>query len=547
MEFQESLLQESHTDSVKHVKNLDKFFKSMYDYYAAKGIGAIILSQFCAVTSLGFTIVFSSFLMAFVDWTALLHCHDEESCHGLNGNLLKDPFHHTPTMASFFVFVYFSLFSGFWVWKCMAAMEIISDALDMSSFYREKLGLRLVDLQHMQWYEVLERLILLHERGAYIVAVKEKLTVHDVVMRIMRKENYLIGMINKNALDLFIPWWIPFASERFLTKSIEWALHFCILDYMFDEQFDVSSEFLNDVAGLQWRFQVVGLIHLLLLPFMLIFMTVHFFLQNAQHFHSSRAYLGPRQWSPLALWKFREFNELPHIFEERINKSYKPANEYISGFHNPYTEIVARCLTYIAGAFVATLLLISVLSDGALLYVHMGDYNLLWYLGIFSALYAGARSLIPDEPQDPESSANLLRKTCAHTHYFPPHWDQQASSVEVKDEMCSLYQYKGQIFLMEILSVVLTPVVLCFSLPACAHTVLDFIRNHSRYIEGVGAVCDFSLFDLERYGDDDYGAEKNGFLAKSHRPNDGKLEKSLLNFQQAHPNFNGGEASRALF
>ena len=46
--------------------------------------------------------------------------------------------------------------------------------------------------------------------------------------------------------------------------------------------------------GLKWRFQVVGLIHLILLPFMLIFMSIHFFLQNVQHFHSSKAYLGPR-------------------------------------------------------------------------------------------------------------------------------------------------------------------------------------------------------------------------------------------------------------
>jgi autophagy-related protein 9 len=171
------LLQESQIEqhnSVKHVKNLDKFFKSMYDYYAAKGIGAIILSQFCGLATLGFTIGFSSFLLAFVDWTALLHCHDEESCHGMNadGNLFLNPFHHTPTMGSFFVLVYFILFCGFWVFKCLSAMEIISDALDMSTFYREKLGLRLVDLQHLQWYEVLGRLILLHEHGAYIVAVK---------------------------------------------------------------------------------------------------------------------------------------------------------------------------------------------------------------------------------------------------------------------------------------------------------------------------------------------------------------------------------------
>lgn len=475
----DSLLEENDINNWKHVKNLDKFFKSMYQYYVSKGIGAVILSQFCAICSLGFTISFSIFLIAFIDWNELLECRDEYSCDTINRPLLLNPFRRTPSIFTFFIFVYFVLFTSFWVWRCISAINIISDALEMSSFYRDKLGLSLTDLQDMQWFEVVERLIVLHEHGAYRVAVKEKLTVHDVVLRIMRKDNYLIGLINKNRLDLFVPWWIsPFTSDKFfLTKSLEWSLSFCIMEYMFNEQFDVSNEFLNDVSGLKWRFQVVGLIHFLLLPFMLMFMTVHFFLQNAQQFHSSKAYLGPRQWSPLALWTFREFNELPHIFEERINKSYSSANEFIGSFHNPYTAIVARCATYIAGAFVATLLLVSFLSEGALLYVHIAEHNLLWYLGIFSAIYAGSRSLIPDELSDRQSASDLLKRTCAHTHYYPPHWDEKrGATLEVKDEICELFQFKAQLFLMEVLSVVLTPVVLCFSLPSCAASVLNFIR-----------------------------------------------------------------------
>ena len=42
---------------------------------------------------------------------------------------------------------------------------------------------------------------------------------------------------------------------------------------------------------------------------------------HAQEFHKKGDYLGPRKWSPRALWKFREFNELPHIFERRYAAS----------------------------------------------------------------------------------------------------------------------------------------------------------------------------------------------------------------------------------
>lgn len=66
-----------------------------------------------------------------------------------------------------------------------------------NSIFREKLGIKLSDLQSLSWDDVIQRLITLHDHKVYRVAVKDRLTAHDVVLRIMRKENYMIGLINK--------------------------------------------------------------------------------------------------------------------------------------------------------------------------------------------------------------------------------------------------------------------------------------------------------------------------------------------------------------
>lgn len=279
-------------------------------------------------------------------------------------------------------------------------------------------------------------------------------------------------------LDLRVPSWIaPFMSERlFLTKSLEWSLSFCILEYMFNEEFVISSSFLKNVPLLETRLRVVGVVHMLLLPFMVIFMSIHFFLQNAQSFHSSKSYLGPRQWSPLALWSFREFNELPHIFNERINKSYEPSNEYIQSFSNPYAAIIASFVAYVGGACIAMILLVSVFSEGVLLYVSVYDHNLLWYLGVFSAIYAGSRSLIPDKTKKTEDPSELIGHISACTHYYPPHWMNRCHTIPVKDEMSELFPFKVHLFGMELMSVILTPIVLCFSLPPSASSIVDFVR-----------------------------------------------------------------------
>jgi hypothetical protein len=54
------------------------------------------------------------------------------------------------------------------------------------------------------------------------------------------------------------------------------------------------------------------------------------------------------------------------------------------------------------------------------------------------------------------------------------------------------------------------------------------------------------LFDFERYADEDFGAEKSGFVEQAHRPADGKMEKSFVNFQQQHPTYDGGKAAKSM-
>jgi autophagy-related protein 9 len=64
----------------------------------------------------------------------------------------------------------------------------------------------------------------------------------DVVSRIMRKENYLIGMLNSGVLALYVRGGCGSLGRRFmLTKTLEWNLYWCILDPMFDEHFHIRK------------------------------------------------------------------------------------------------------------------------------------------------------------------------------------------------------------------------------------------------------------------------------------------------------------------
>ena len=80
-----------------------------------------------------------------------------------------------------------------------------------------------------------------------------KLDAHDIANRILRQENYLIALFNKELLDLRVP--LPQALQRFvppeegkgrmLTKALEWNLRFCLMEYLFDKSGRVRKVFLK--------------------------------------------------------------------------------------------------------------------------------------------------------------------------------------------------------------------------------------------------------------------------------------------------------------
>lgn len=496
------------------VKDVDKFFTQLYNYYAQKGLGVIVLTELCSVLSLGFTVSFTTFLMGVVNWSVLSECFDENTCQKVEEELFLNPFHQEPSAYKFIITIYFLLFFSYWVYACHSSVQRVLAAWEMETFYCDYLKIPFNSISDVEWYQVLEKFIDLYDKDQLPFILfpyqkedtvsspsdhhhtpllstegqqnqrnhKPELTIQHIICRIMRKENYFIALINKHQLDLYLPWWLsPYTTEQLvLTKTMEWSLYFCLFDEMFvmnnEGNYIIRDSFFDDVNGLQHRFQMIGLIMFLLIPFMTIFMILHFFLENASYFHSTKAYLGPRQWTPFALWQFREFNELKHFFDQRMNAAYIPATEYLLSFRNPYIIVLARLVSYVAGGIVATILFVSIFHSEALVHITVWEHNLLWYLGISSALFATSRSMLPDETKKSELPAVLLEKMRCHTHQDGSNWLGKEHTTVVRNEISDLLVFKIQLFLTEISGVWLTPLILCFSLPRCVPTLLEFLR-----------------------------------------------------------------------
>ena len=144
-----------------------------------------------------------------------------------------------------------------------------------------------------------------------------------------------------------------------------------------------------------------------------------------------------------ALWKFREFNELPHLFSRRINLSYKEAQSYEKQFPTPMLTVVSKCVTYIAGSLVALLAVFTLLDENILLHVTIAGRNLLWFAAILSTAVALGRGFLLEREAAVLDANAAMKKVVSHTHYMRRDWIGRCHMYDVRDEFLKLFRFKA--------------------------------------------------------------------------------------------------------
>lgn len=255
------------------------------------------------------------------------------------------------------------------------------------------------------------------------------------------------------------------------------------------------------------------------MPFLLFFMTLYFGFQHAYDWKNTKTYLGPKDWSQVAKWKFREFNELPHNFEKRLEPSYKAANDYLNLFgNNEILAAIGQTIVFMSGSLGATLLAFAAVNDAILLHVKIADWNLLWYAGVIGAAYSIGKAMVPGAEARRSSSRNLfeemetaLAKVSLHTHYYPDIWKGRGWDECTFRAFSSMFQFKAKLFAIEILSLVASPYILCVSLAKCAEPICEFVLEIRTEVAGAGDVCGYATFDFNKYHDEDHHIQPESY------------------------------------
>lgn len=131
---------------------------------------------------------------------------------------------------------------------------------------------------------------------------------------------------------------------------------------------------------------------------------------------------------------------------------------------------------------------------------------MLFYIGLFGTIMAVSRGMVPD-PHRVVEPEQLLSAVIEETHYLPAEWRGRLHSAYAHQQFSKLFPLKVVIFLHELGSVLTTPLILWFSMPKCALQIVEFFRDFTVHVDGVGHVCSFAVFDFGRHGDPKVGSE----------------------------------------
>ncbi|KAK7080058.1 Autophagy-related protein 9A [Halocaridina rubra] len=543
-----------------HIEDLDTFFKRVYLYHQNSGLLCMMLQHVLELVQFMFVVVFSSFLITCVDYDILFRNKNPVNFNATFTekitiwDVLRS---HDDCIARFTSMLIFVIVVAAIVWLVRLGYVtfIFFQFREIRMFFNKALAIPDKELGNITWEEVQQRLMEVQVEQRMCIH-KEVLTELDVYHRILRFTNYFIAMVNKNIIPL--KYEMPFVGEVVvLTKGLHLNIDMLLFwgplspfknNWHLNDEYKRPENRLKLAEDLSKRILIIGICNLVLSPLIFLFQVLYTFFYYAETIKREPGSLGSRRWSNYGAVYLRHFNELDHELSARLCRGHKAAGQYMNIFSSPALAIISRHLSFILGAVVAVIAGFTLYDEDVFLVEHIFTIATVCGIGV-----AACSVFIPDENLVfcPEM---LLRRVLGEVHYLPDHWREKAHTSKVRQEFSQLFQYKILYVIEELMSPIITPLVLIFRLRFKSLEIVDFFRNFTVEVVGVGDVCSFAQMDVRQHGSPTWQpdilleeTELHEYNDKSEMKTDGgKTELSLLHFTMTNPKWRPPKESSAF-
>ncbi|KAJ0183714.1 hypothetical protein K1T71_000137 [Dendrolimus kikuchii] len=534
-----------------HIEDLDSFFTRMYRYYVRGGFYPMIMSDLFCLLQFIFIIWFSTFLVYCVNYPRLFR--NDAEANRTEKLTLHDVIYPTNVCVDRISWQWWCLITLcviIWLMRLVLSIYHLYYAYDTKLFYNNALKIKESDLAWVNWSTIQER-VREAQPEHHMCVQKQEINELDIYHRILRFTNYMVAMVNKNLLPLQIH--VPCIGDfHYLSRGLKWNLEFLLFSspwspwencWQLRQCYKEHSKRMMLARQLERQILLLALFNILFAPFIQAWQILYFFFNYAELIKRSPASLGLRTWSLYARVTLRHFNELEHELRDRLNRAHKPATKYLSSFSSPITTVIARNIVFISASVLGVLVMLSVYDEDVLTVEHV-----LSIITILGCILAAARALIGEEDRlggctGPARGEELFVQVLGHVHYLPAAWRGRAHTKDVAAHFQQLFQFRAVYIIFEVLSPLLCPLVL-LSLRSRALDIVDFYRNFTVNVLGIGDVCSFAQASIRHPPWFRLTGSNN---TQYDQGEGGKTELSLVAFSCRHPGWHPTESSQRNF
>ncbi|KAM5124881.1 autophagy-related protein 9A-like [Mantella aurantiaca] len=525
-----------------HIENLDLFFSRVYNLHQKNGFSCMLMGEIFELLQFIFVVSFTTFLVSCVDYDILFankmvnHSDNDNNKVTLPDAFLLPGVCRDRIQENWFLMSLLVIAGVFWIHRLIKFIYNICCYWEIYNFYIQALRIPMADLPYYTWEEVQSRIVEI-QKDHQICIHKKDLSELDISHRILRFKNYMVAMINKNLLPLQLR--IPLLGDCvFYTRGLSYNFQLIFFwgpACLFQNQWSLKPEYkrggsrLDLAEKLSQRILWIGIANLLLCPLVLVWQILYAFFSYTEMLRREPGSLGARCWSLYGRCYLRHFNELDHQLQARLNPAYKPASKYMNCFLSPLLAVTAKHMAFLAGSVLAVLITLTVYDEDVLAVQH-----LLTMVTLLGVMVTVCRSFIPEE-HNVFCPERLLKVILSHIHYMPEHWQRCANRAETRRRFSQLFQYKAVFIVEELLSPLLTPLVLIFGLRPKSLEIIDFFRNFTVEVIGVGDTCSFAQMDVRQHGNPAWMSAGKSEASVYQQAEDGKTELSLMHFAITNP------------
>jgi autophagy-related protein 9 len=447
------------------------FINKLYKYYINRGYFNIIALQLVNILTTTFLVLFSIFLYNCIDYHILVTMDSKTHIDEVVN--LGNFFNLIPIL--WFILITLGIFI---VLKTICLIDDILVYRNIKFFYNKILEINDNDIQTMYWVDIIEVMKKKYGDNA-------SFDIYYMVNRITNKNNYFIAMLDNRVFEI-----------SHLTGLMEWNIIFCILNFLFTEEAQINKAIFTKkqyyLEGIQKRLRIISLLNFIFMPFILLFILLYNIFNYGESFYNKPESLVLRNYTRMAYWKFRNYNELEHNYEDRLYKSQKHASSYLNQFSNKMLDTFSRLLVFIVSSFFIVFTFFSIINQNVLISLYIdGNKNVLWYIGLCVSIIAIFRNFITSQlVYHPEEKMVELNKYI----YLPGKWIQNPQLISTKNQFVKYYPYKIADLGRNVVYTLLTPFQL-WSLSFDVEHILDFIIKSTIEEHTLGFVCKYSLFN----------------------------------------------------